>query len=107
MGHEKDTCIELMQAVVSELDLEDESLEWLTEKANKASRSIANCEVSAYEIQEWIIDDDNGVDEASEEVKRLRDELVEAIELQAELQKVLVKRLEEEIEKRLVAINKR
>lgn len=105
MGLEKDTCIELMQEWASEFALEDKSLEWLTEKKEIASRSIANCERSAKEIREYIVNDDNGREEASEEVKKLKDKLVEAIELEAELEKVIAKRLDEEIAKRLGASN--
>lgn len=103
MGLDKDTCIELMQELASEFALEDKSLEWLTEKKEIASRSIANCERSAKEIRAYIINinENNGREEASEEVKELKAKLVDAIELEAELEKIIAQQLDKEIAKRL------
>lgn len=101
MEQEKDTCIKAMQWAVSEIALEDKSLEWLTTEKEKISRSIANCERAVKEIRKYIINECDGRDVSSEEVKRLKDELVEAIELEAELEKVIVKGLDDEIAKRL------
>lgn len=101
MGLEKDTCIELMQEWASDFALEDKTLEWLTGKKEIASRSVANCERSAKEIRAYIINENNGREEASEEVKELKAKLVEAIELEAELEKVIAKGLDDEIAKRL------
>ncbi|MDD7318748.1 MAG: hypothetical protein PUG74_08755 [Prevotellaceae bacterium] len=106
MELKKDTLIEMMQEYVSELALEDKSLEWLTEKKEIASRSIANCEKSAKEIREYIINECDGREEASEEVKKLKAKLVEAIEMEAELEKVIVKQLDKEITKRLETTDK-
>ena len=106
MELDKETLIELMQQWASEFALEDKSLEWLTEKKELASRSIANCERSAKEIREYIINENNGREEASEEVKELKDELVEAVEMEAELEKVIAKQLDKEIAKRLEATDK-
>ncbi|WP_294049211.1 hypothetical protein [uncultured Porphyromonas sp.] len=106
MELEKEIYIEAMQEWASEFALEDKSLEWLTEKKEIASRSIANCEKSAKEIREYIISEYNGREGASEEVKELKDELVEAIEMEAELEKVIVKQLDKEITKRLEATDK-
>lgn len=105
MEQEKDTCIKAMQWAVSEMALEEKSLEWLMTKNEKLSRSIANCERSAKELREYVINECDGRDVSSEEVKRLKDELVEAIELEAELEKVVVKGLDEEITQRLEASN--
>lgn len=101
MEQEKDTCIKTMQWAVSEMDLGDKSLEWLTGKKEKISRSVANCERSAKELREYIINEKDGRDVSSEEVKELKAKLVEAIELEAELERVIVKGLDEEIAKRL------
>ena len=101
MELEKDTCIEMMQEWASEFALEDKSLEWLTEKKEIASRSIANCERSAKEIREYIVNECDGRDTSSEEVKELKDKLVDAIELEAELEKVVEKALDAELAKRL------
>jgi hypothetical protein len=101
MELEKDTCIEMMQEWASEMALEDKSLEWLTTKKEKISRSIANCERSAKEIREYIVNEKDGRDVSSEEVKELKDKLVDAIELEAELEKVVEKALDAELAKRL------
>lgn len=101
MELEKDTCIEMMQEWASEMALEDKSLEWLTTKKEKISRSIANCERSAKEIREYIVNEKDGRDVSSEEVKELKDKLVDAIELEAELEKVVAKALDAEIDRRL------
>lgn len=101
MEQEKDTCIKTMQWAVSKMALEDKSLEWLTDKKEAASRSIANCERSAKELREYIINEKDGRDVSSEDVKELKEKLVEAIELEAELEKVIIKGLDEEITKRL------
>lgn len=92
-----------MQELASEFALEDKSLEWLTEKKEIASRSIANCERSAKEIRAYIINinENNGREEASEEVKELKAKLVDAIELEAELEKIIAQQLDKEIAKRL------
>lgn len=101
MELEKETCIEMMQEWASEMALEDKSLEWLTTKKEKISRSIANCERSAKEIREYIVNEKDGRDVSSEEVKELKDKLVDAIELEAELEKVVEKALDAELAKRL------
>ena len=101
MELEKELCMAMMQEWASEFALEDKSLEWLTEKKEIASRSIANCLASAKEIREYIVNECDGRDTSSEAVKELKDKLVEAIEMEAELEKVIVKQLDEEIEKRL------
>lgn len=106
MTLEKDTCIELMQEWASEFALEDKSLEWLTEKKEIAIRSIANCERSAKKIREYIVNENNGREEASEEVKELKDKLVDAIEMEAELEKVIAQHLDEEIAERLDTTDK-
>lgn len=105
MELKKETLIELMQGYVSSLALEDKSLEWLTSKRDRLSVSTDNCQRSAKEIRAYVIDECDGRDRASEEVKELKDKLVEAIELQAELNKVLAKSLDDEIAKRLEASN--
>lgn len=81
--------------------LEDKSLEWLTETRERLIISIADCERSAKEIRQYVISEYNGREGASEDVKELKDELVDAIEMQAELTKVVVKRIGDEIDKRL------
>lgn len=106
MEQEKDTCIKAMQWVVSEMTLEEKSLEWLTKKKEKLSRSVANCERSAKEIRKYIVNEEDGRDVSSEAIKELKEELVDAIELEAELEKVVVKQLDEEITKRLEATDK-
>ncbi len=106
MEQEKDTCIKAMQWVVSEMELEDKSIEWLTEKKGETSRSIANCERSAQKLREYIINECDGRDVSSETVTKLKAKLVAAIELEAELEKVIAKRLDEEIAKRLEATDK-
>lgn len=106
MELDKETCIEAMQEWASEMVLEDKSLEWLKEKQEIASRSIANCERSAREIREYIINECDGRDTSSEMVKELKDKLVEAIEMEAELEKVIAKALDAEIDKRLETLNK-
>lgn len=95
-----------MQWVVSEMTLEEKSLEWLTKKKEKLSRSVANCERSAKEIRKYIVNEEDGRDVSSEAIKELKEELVDAIELEAELEKVVVKQLDEEITKRLEATDK-
>lgn len=105
MELEKETYIEMMQEFVSDMCLEDKPLEWLKEKRARLIISIADCERSAKEIREYIISEYNGREGASDEVKELKDNLVEAIELQAELSKVVVKWLGDEIEKRLETSN--
>lgn len=101
MGLDKETLIGMMQDWASDMAIEYKSLEWLTERKESLSRSIANCERSAKEIREYIVNEDNGREEASEEVQELKDKLVEAIEIEAELEKVVVKQLDDEIAKRL------
>lgn len=101
MELEKETLIEMMQEYASIMALEDKSIEWLTEKKEIASRSIANCERSAQKLREYIINECDGREEASEEVKELKDKLVDAIEMEAELEKVIAKALDAELEKRL------
>lgn len=101
MELDKETLIGTMQWVVSEMAIEDKPLEWLTAKKEETSRSIANCERSAKELREYIVDEKDGRDISSEEVKELKAKLVDAIELEAELEKVFVKRLDEVIAKRL------
>ena len=105
MELEKETRIGMMQEYVSGLSLEDKTLEWLTANKKDISRSIANCERSAQKLREFIIDECDGRDITSELVKELKDKLVEAIELEAELEKIVVKRLDEEIAKRLETSN--
>lgn len=101
MEQEKGTCIKAMRWVVSAMTLEEKSLEWLTKKKEKISRSVANCERSAKEIREYIVNEEDGRDVSSEAIKELKEELVDAIELEAELEKFVVKQLDEEISKRL------
>lgn len=101
MKLDKEICIELMRDWASDMDLEDKSLAWLTKRKERLDRSIANCERSAKEIREYIIDECDGRDISSEAVKELKDELIEAIEMEAELEKTIVKQLDEEIAKRL------
>lgn len=102
---EKDIYVEIMQECLSEMALEEKSLEWLMEKKEEVSRSIANGERSAKELREYIIDEKDGIDISCEEVRELKDKLVEAIEVEAELEKVIVKQLDEEIAKRLETSN--
>lgn len=101
MELDKETLIEMMQEWASEFALENKSLEWLTEKKEIASRSIANCLASAKEIREYIVNECDGRDTSSEAVKELKDKLVDAIELEAELEKVIAKAIDAELEKRL------
>lgn len=98
---DKETLIEMMQEWASDMALEEKSLEWLTMRKERTSRSVANCERSAKEIRKYIINECDGRDIACEAVKELKDELIEAIEMEAELEKVIVKQLDEEISKRL------
>lgn len=95
----------IMQVLAQEVELEDQSLEWLTEKREQARNSVANCERSAREIREYVINERNGREAANEDVKALKAELIEAIEYQAEMVKVVVKWLGDEIEKRLETLN--
>lgn len=101
MELDKETLIGRMQELASKFYLEDKSLEWLMEKNEMVSRNVANCERSAREIREYIINERDGREAASEDVKELKDELIEAIELQAELEKVVANALEAELERRL------
>ncbi len=101
MELKKETYIEMMLEYVAGLSLEDKTLEWLKEKQEIASRSIANCLASAKEIREYIVNECDGRDTSSEMVKELKNKLVASIEIEAELEKVIVKQLDEEIEKRL------
>lgn len=101
MKLDKEICIELMRDWASDMDLEDKSLAWLTKRKERIDRSIANCERSAKEIREYIINECDGRDISSEAVKELKAELIEAIEMEAELEKTIVKQLDEEIAKRL------
>lgn len=105
MELEEKTYIEMVLEYVSGLSLEDKSLEWLKANKKKISRSIANCERSAQKLREFIIDECDGRDITSELVKEKKGELVEAIQLEAELEKIVVKRLDEEIAKRLETSN--
>lgn len=106
MELDKETYIKAMQEYISDKALEDKSLEWLTGKKEIASRSIANCERSAKEIRAHIINENNGREEASEEVKELKAKLVDAIELEAELEKIIAQQLDKEIAKRLDTTDK-
>lgn len=101
MKLEEKTYIEMVLEYVSGLSLEDKSLEWLKANKKKISRSIANCERSAQKLREFIIDEYDGRETSSKAVTESKDKLVEAIEIEAELEKVIVKKLDEEIEKRL------
>lgn len=101
MELDRETLIEQMQEWASDMAIEDKPLEWLTKRKERVSRSIANCERSAQEIREYVINECDGRDISSEAVKELKSELVEAIETEAELEKVIVKQLDEEISKRL------
>lgn len=105
MELEKETLIELMQEYVSDMGLDGKSLEWLTETRETLSKSIADCERAAKEIKAYVITECDGRDRASELVKEKKGELVEAIEMEAELEKVVAKQLDEEIEKRLETSN--
>lgn len=106
MELEKETLIEMMQKYVSYVGLEDKSLEWLIKNKESLSKSIADCERSAREIREYIIDECDGRDRASELVKEKKGELVEAIEMEAAIENVLAKQLDEEIAKRLETLDK-
>ena len=91
----------MMQDLASDMAIEYKSLEWLMKNKESLSKSIANCERSAKEIREFIINECDGRDISCEAAKELKEELVDAIELEAELEKVIVKQLDEEIKKRL------
>ena len=101
MGLDKETLIGMMQDLASDMAIEYKSLEWLMKNKESLSKSIANCERSAKEIREYIVNEEDGRDVSSEAIKELKEELVDAIELEAELEKVIVKQLDEEIKKRL------
>ena len=101
MELDKETLIGMMQDWVSEMGLEYKSLEWLTENRKKLRNNVANCERSAKEMREYIVNEEDGRDVSSEEVKKRKAELVEAIELEAELEKVIAKAIDAELEKRL------
>lgn len=92
MELDKETLVAMMLGVVSEM-----SLEWLKKTRDEQSRIVADCERSAREIREYVITEYNGRDGASELVKERKAELVEAIERQAEMVQVLVKRIDDEI----------
>lgn len=97
MELDKELCMAMMLGVVSEMSLEGKSLEWLKKTRAEQSRIVADCERSAREIREYVITEYNGRDGASELVKERKAELVEAIERQAEMVQVLVKRIDDEI----------
>lgn len=101
MELEEGIYVELMKKLISGMALEDQSLEWLMKKRERMITSIVNGERSAREIREYVIDEYDGRDGASPEVKERKDKLVEAIELSAKLNMVFVKRLDEEIAKRV------
>ena len=101
MELEKETYIEMMQEFVSDMCLEDKPLEWLKEKRARLIISIADCERSAKEIRNYIVNECDGRDTSSEVVKELKDKLVDAIELEAELEKVIAKAIDAELDKRL------
>ena len=105
MELEKEPRIKEILKWVSEMVLEGKSLEWLMTKKEKLSRSVANCERSAREIRQYVVNESDGEEEASELVKERKAELVEAIEMQAELEKIVAKQLDEEIAKRLETSN--
>lgn len=105
MELEKETLIEMMQDWASDMAIEYKSLEWLSERKERLSRSIANCERSAKEIREYIINECDGRDISCEAAKELKEQLVDAIEMEAELEKVIVKQLDEEIARRLETSN--
>lgn len=95
----------IMQVLAQEVELEDKSLEWLKKTRAEQSRIVADCERSAREIREYVIIGYNGRNIASELVKEKQGELVEAIEMEAEMVQVLVKRIDDEIAKRLETLN--
>lgn len=97
MELDKGLCVAMMLGVVSEMSLEGKSLEWLKKTRDEQSRIVADCERSAREIREYVITEYNGRDGASALVKERKAELVEAIERQAEMVQVLVKRIDDEI----------
>lgn len=97
MELDKGLCVAMMLGVVSEMSLDGKSLEWLKKTRAEQSRIVADCERSAREIREYVITEYNGRDGASELVKERKSELVEAIERQAEMVQVLVKRIDDEI----------
>lgn len=101
MKLDKETLIGMMQDWASDMDIVYKSLEWLTKRKERLSRSIANCERSAKKLREFIINECDGRDISCEAAKELKDELVEAIEMEVELEKIIVKQLDEEINKRL------
>lgn len=101
MELDRETLIEQMQEWASDMAIEDKPLEWLTKRKERVSRSIANCERSAKKLREFIINECDGRDISCEAAKELKDELVEAIEMEVELEKIIVKQLDEEINKRL------
>lgn len=101
MGLDKETLIGMMQDLASDMAIEYKSLEWLMKNKESLSKSIANCERSAQKLREFIINECDGRDISCEAAKELKNELVEAIEIEAELEKVIVKQLDEEINKRL------
>lgn len=105
MELDKETCIKEMQEWVSGLSLEGKSLEWLMKKKEIASICIANCERSAREIRQYVVNECDGQDVSSEEVKKRKTELVEAIEMEAELEKILAKAIDAELDKRLETSN--
>lgn len=97
MELDKGLCVAMMLGVVSEMSLEGKSLEWLKKTRDEQSRIVADCERSAREIRAYVITEYKGRDGASELVNERKDELVEAIERQAEMVQVLVKRIDDEI----------
>lgn len=106
MELDKETLIEMMQEYVSDMGLEDKSLEWLTKTRETLSKSIADCKRAAKEIKAYVITECDGRDRASELVKEKKGELVEAIEMETALEKVVAKQLDEEIAKRLETFDK-
>lgn len=101
MELEKETIIGMTQEWASEMAIEGKSLEWLKANKKEISRSIANCKRSAKEMREYIVNEEDGRDVSSEEVKKRKAELVEAIELEAELEKIIAKAIDAELDKRL------
>lgn len=101
MELEKDTCVEMVQEYISKMALEDKSIEWLMMTRDELIRVVADCERSAQKLREFIINECDGRDISCEAAKELKNELVEAIEIEAELEKIIVKQLDEEIAKRL------
>lgn len=101
MGLEKDTCVEMVQEYISKMALEDKSIEWLMMTRDELIRVVADCERSARDIRTYVITEFDGVEGSSELVNERKEKLVKAIELQADMVKVFVKGLGDEIEKRL------